>query len=105
MSYVLCAGTVASPPKENLFPAEGRPHTSVVLNVDDIAYKIVGIDDEMPNIAALQRGDAVSVQGQLVLIIEKKQLLGFYVIAKNVQPLRARSQNRMPTGCRPAAMR
>jgi hypothetical protein len=102
MSYILCAGVVTNPPKENLFPVEGRPYSSVNLNVDDVAYHIVAHDDQMPNIAALMPGDAGSVQGQLVLVTKNRKLENFYVVAKTITPLRARSQNRMPAGCRPA---
>jgi hypothetical protein len=40
--YVLIAGTVASKPKSNPFPATGKPRVTVELDVDERKYLIVG---------------------------------------------------------------
>jgi hypothetical protein len=83
MSYLLCAGVVSDPPKENPFPRDGRPYSSVNIDVDDVIYHVRAHDDEMPTVSALMVGDAVSVQGKLVLVTEKGRLSGFYIVASS----------------------
>jgi hypothetical protein len=48
----------------------------VIIDADDISYRVIAHDDEIPAIEALEKGDAVSVQGALMLIIEKGKLAG-----------------------------
>ena len=57
----------------------------------------------MPDVEALEKGDAVSIQGTLVLVREKGKFAGIYIVAKQVHPLRMRSRNRLPIAA--AAMR
>jgi hypothetical protein len=51
---------------------------------------------EMPALEALEKGDSVSVQGNLVLLGEKGRLAGIYIVVKQVMPLRRRSVNKLP---------
>jgi hypothetical protein len=89
MPFILIAGTVSEPPKSNPFPSEGRPFASVIIDADDV-------QDEMPALEALEKGDSVSVQGSLMLVSEKGKLGGIYVVARQIMQLRLRSRNKLP---------
>ena len=78
------------------FPSEGRPYASVIVDAYDVEYRVIAHDDVMLDLESLEKGDAVSIQGTLVLVREKGKLAGIYVVAKQVNPLRQRSRNKLP---------
>jgi hypothetical protein len=92
MPHVLIAGTVSAAPKSTPFPDQGRPYASVVIDADgDNRARFRDGRSRMP-----APGDSVSIQGTLVLVNQKGKLAGIYVVARQVNPLRQRSRNRLP---------
>jgi hypothetical protein len=71
MPYVLLAGTVSGSPKSDPFFTSGKPFASVIIDADDVEYRVIGHETGMADIWCLQNGDSVSVQGQLVLSRDK----------------------------------
>jgi hypothetical protein len=92
---ILCAGTVQSL-QSYPFPHEGRPRVEAVIRADDALFRVVAYDEIMTALEILQPGDAVSVQGALMIETRQGKLAGIHVIAQAVLPLRKRSPNRVP---------
>ena len=92
MTSVLLAGSVVSKPKSDAFPPRGLPKACVHVRVGTITYPIVGYETHVEEIEALQIGDSLSVQGELVL--DSKRVLS-HIIAEQISPLRRRSINKL----------
>ena len=96
MPLILLAGTVTSPPKSFPFPTKSLPYASVTIDADDVEYRVIAHDLVMAELECLQLGDAISIQGSLVLVNQGGKLAGIYIVAKQVTALRSRSKNRLP---------
>ena len=69
--------------------------------VDDAIYRIVAFDGLADEAEVLEAGDVISCQGSLQLEFSQGKnghsaLMGVYVIAGQITPLRKRRPNRMP---------
>jgi hypothetical protein len=95
MPLVLLAGTVQSI-RSDPFPQEGRPRCEAVILADNALLRVIGYDEIMTALESLQPGDAVSVQGALMLETRGGKLAGIFVVAGQVMPLRKRSISRVP---------
>jgi hypothetical protein len=94
MPLVLLAGTVQSI-RSDPFPAGNvRPNCTVAIEADGVIFRVVAYDEIMTALESLQPGDAVSVQGALMLETRQGKLAGLFIVAGQVLPLRRRSVNR-----------
>jgi hypothetical protein len=101
MPLILIAGVVASSPKSDPFPAQGRPHCTVHIKTAESegAWVVLGFDALASELEALLPGDAVAIQGNLSIEANGQaghRTIRISVIAGQVMPLRRRSVNRLP---------
>jgi len=90
----LCAGTVQSL-KPDPFPSgDVRPSCTVILLSDDMLIRCVGYDEAATALESLAPGDAVSIQGALMIETRQGKIAALRVLAQQVLPLRKRSPNR-----------
>ena len=92
MPHILLAGTVA---KSTPFPTTGLPRVSLELDVDGRRYLIIGHDLVMAELEAMEAGDPVSIQGDLIIKADHTgTITGLHIQARATLPLRRRSINR-----------
>jgi hypothetical protein len=77
MPLVLLAGTVTKL-ESYPFPSEGRPRCEAVIRADDVLFRVVAYDEIMTALETLQPGDAVSIQGALMLETRGGKLAGLF---------------------------
>ena len=94
MPLCLLAGTVQSI-RSDPFPAgDQRPRCECVILADNVLLRVIAYDEIMTAMEPLQPGDAVSVQGALMLETRQGKLAGLFIVAGQILPLRKRSPNR-----------
>jgi hypothetical protein len=96
MPLVLLAGTVQSIRSDPFPPGDERPRCECVILADNVLLRVVAYDETMTLMETLQPGDAVSIQGALMIETRQGKLAGLFVVAGQVMPLRRRSVNRVP---------
>jgi hypothetical protein len=94
MPLILLAGTVQSIRSDPFPPGDQRPRCECVIRADDALFRVLGFDEQITAMETLQPGDAVSVQGALMIETRQGKLAGLYVVAGQVMPLRKRSVSR-----------
>jgi hypothetical protein len=96
MPLVLLAGTVRSVESHPFPPGDERPRCEAVILADNCLLRVLAYDELMTALETLQPGDAVSIQGALMIETRQGKLAGLFVVAGQVMPLRKRSANRVP---------
>jgi hypothetical protein len=96
MPLVLLAGTVQSIKSDPFPPGDERPRCEAVILADNGLLRVVAYDETMTLMETLQPGDAVSIQGALMIETRQGKLSGIFVIAGQILPLRKRSISRVP---------
>jgi hypothetical protein len=96
MPLILCAGVVQSIKSSPFPPGDERPHCTATIVADNMLLKVVGHDEILTALETLVPGDAVSIQGALMIETRQGKLAGLFVVAGQVMPLRRRSLSRVP---------
>jgi hypothetical protein len=94
MPLCLLAGSVQSLQSFPFPPGDERPRCEAVILADNVLFRVVAYDEIMTALETLQPGDAVSVQGALMLETRGGKLAGIFIVAGQVMPLRKRSASR-----------
>jgi len=94
MPLILLAGTVQSIASHPFPPGDERPNCTAQIVADNMLLRVIAYDETMTAMGTLQPGDAVSIQGNLMLETRGGKLAGIFIVAGQVMPLRKRSPNR-----------
>jgi hypothetical protein len=90
----LAAGIIKEIRSDPFPSGDQRPHATVIMLCDNALIRVVAYDEIMTAMETLQPGDAVSIQGALMIETRQGKLAGLFVVAGQVLPLRRRSANR-----------